>query len=100
MAYQDKDLFSGSRAWPLMARDAYQKSGCGKEKGAFRVVCRAGTAAHPPRVCTLRNWPDVYSRDGFQMAAGWMRAGLLGPGGRLKAPEEGNREQQRCSMGI
>ena len=36
----------------------------------------------------------------FQMVAGWMCAGLLRPGRRLKAPEEGNREQQRCSMRI
>jgi len=37
----------------------------------------------------------VRNRDGFQMAAGWMRAGLARPGRRLKAPEEGNRGQQR-----
>jgi len=39
-------------------------------------------------------------RDGFQMAAGWMRAGLARPGRRLKAPGEGNRGQQRCAMQI
>ncbi len=39
-------------------------------------------------------------RDGFQMAAGWMGAGLLRPGRRLKAPEDGNRGQQRCAMEI
>ena len=43
---------------------AYQKSRCGKEKRAFRVVswCRAGTAAYPPAAGTLRNRPDVCSR--------------------------------------
>ena len=43
--------------------------------------------------------PSGY-RDGFQMAAGWMCAGLLGPGRRLKAPEEGNRGQRRGAMEI
>jgi hypothetical protein len=42
----------------------------------------------------------LFSRNGFQMAVGWMRAGLLRPGRRLKAPEEGNRGQQRCAMEI
>ncbi len=41
----------------------------------------------------------VRKRDGFQMAAGWMRAGLVEPGRRLKAPEEGNRGQQRMRYG-
>jgi len=43
---------------------------------------------------------NVRSRDGFQMAAGWMRAGYLRPGRRLKAPEEGNRGQRRSAMEI
>ena len=30
------------------------------------------------------------SRDGFQMAAGWLGAGLARPGRRLKAPGEGS----------
>jgi hypothetical protein len=34
---------------------------------------------------------DVGSRNGFQMAAGWMWAGPLRPGRRLKALEERNR---------
>jgi len=47
--------------WP---EAAYQKSRCGKEKRAFRVVswCRAGTAAYPPAAGTLRNRPDVCNR--------------------------------------
>ena len=39
------------------------------------------------------------SRDGFQMAAGWMRAGLARPGRRLKAPGEGNRGQHGLGYG-
>ena len=48
-------------SWP---EAAYQKSTCGKEKIAFRVVgwCRAGTAAHAAAAGTLRNQPDVCSR--------------------------------------
>jgi hypothetical protein len=34
------------------------------------------------------------------MAAGWLRAGLARLGWRLKAPGEGNRGQQRCTMQI
>jgi hypothetical protein len=30
------------------------------------------------------------------MTAGWMRAGYLRPGRRLKAPEEGNRGQREA----
>ena len=69
-------------------------------KGAFRGGgwYLAGTAAHPLTAGALQNRPDVRSRDGFQMTAGWMRAGLLRPGRRLKAPEEGNRGRQRCAM--
>jgi hypothetical protein len=33
------------------------------------------------------------------MAAGWMRAGFLRPGRRLKAPEEGNRGQRQKRYG-
>jgi hypothetical protein len=40
------------------------------------------------------------NRDGFQMVAGWMCAGVLRPGRRLKAPEEGNRGQRRSAMEI
>ena len=61
---------------------------------------RAGTAAYPLTAGALRNRPDVRSRDGFQMAVGWMRADLARPDRRLKAPEEGNRGQQGYAMEI
>jgi len=38
-------------------------------------------------------------RDGFQMAAGWMRAGHPRPGRRLKAPGERNRGQRGMRYG-
>ena len=58
------------------------------------------TSARPPTRDVFLSDAVVCKRDGFQMAAGWMRAGLLRPGRRLKAPEEGNREQQRYAMEI
>jgi hypothetical protein len=64
------------------------------------MPARSDPSAAPPSIAEDAILaPLVRKRDGFQMAAGWMRAGHIRPGRRLKAPEEGNRGQQGMCYG-
>ena len=57
-------------------------------------------AAQLPEGDILAGNDNYRSRDGFQMAVGWMRADFARPDRRLKAPEEGKRGQQGYAMEI
>ena len=90
---ENLSLTDGCPVQPVPWRQSVNARDAGRLKSQFmrsaKLPVRDGAAGSP----------QGGSRDGFQMAAGWMGAGLARPGRRLKAPGEGNRGQRGMRYG-